>query len=82
MEAGTSVPPGEAGSGYSGAAVSGAAVATVLFPLLALIAALFLMGGQTDARKRSELRNWAWISGGWAALVVAVLLRLQTITLT
>jgi len=80
MEAGISAP--DAGSGYSGAAVAAAAIMTVLFPVIALIVALELRSSQTDARKRSELRNRAWISGGWAALVVVVLLLLQTITLT
>jgi len=75
------VPPEEAGSGYSGAAVSAAAVATLLFPLIALIVALLLRSGETDPRKRAALRNWAWISVGWAALVSVVLLLLQTITL-
>jgi hypothetical protein len=58
-----------------------AAVVTLLSPVIALIVALFLLGGQTDPRKRSQLRTWAWISAGWAALVVTVLLLLQTITL-
>ena len=50
--------------GYTGAAVAGAVLATLFFPLIALIAALVLQGGQHDPRKRSQLRTWAWASGG------------------
>jgi uncharacterized membrane protein YdcZ (DUF606 family) len=44
--------------------------------LIALIAALLLQGGQTDARKKAQLRAWAWTSGGLLMfeLVVAVVL--------
>ena len=62
MEAGTSAPPGEGGTGYGGASVAGAVLATLFFPLISLIAALLLLGGQTDPRKRSQLRTWAWVS--------------------
>ena len=80
MDAGTSVPPEESSSGYDGAAVAGAALATVFFPLIALIAALLLISGQTDPRKRSQLRTWAWVSGGWVAMsVMLVLLAVGTI---
>jgi hypothetical protein len=68
MEAGTTPPPQEAGSGYDGAAILGAVLATIFFPLIALIAALLLQGGQPDPRKRSQLRTWAWCSGGWMVL--------------
>jgi hypothetical protein len=77
MEAGTSAPPEEAGTGYSGAAVAGAVLATLWFPLIALIAALLLQGSQTDPRKRSQLRTWAWASGAW--MVVGVLLVLLAV---
>jgi hypothetical protein len=50
-------------SGYSGAAVAGAVLATLFFPFIALIAALLLQGSQPDPRKRSQLRIWAWASG-------------------
>jgi hypothetical protein len=75
MEASTSTPP-EAGSGYTGAAVAGAALATLFFPLISLIAALLMQGGQSDPRKKAQLRTWAWVSAGWLALgvVVAILL--------
>jgi cytochrome bd-type quinol oxidase subunit 2 len=62
--------PGEVG--YEGTAVAGAVLATLFFPLIALIAALILQGGQSDPRKRSQLRTWAWASGGW--LVFGVLI--------
>ena len=81
MEAGTSAPPGIGGSGYSGASVAGAVLATLFFPFIALIAALLLLGGQTDPRKRSQLRTWAWVSGGWIALDVVVAVFLALVTL-
>ena len=59
MEAGA---PAEAG--YTGAAVAGAVLATLFFPFIALIAALLLQGNQSDPRKKSQLRTWAWASGG------------------
>jgi fumarate reductase subunit D len=66
----------EAGPGYGGASVAGAVLATLFFPLIALIAALLLQGGQTDARKKAQLRAWAWTSGGLLMfeLVIAVVL--------
>jgi hypothetical protein len=57
-------------AGYDGAAVLGAVLATVFFPLIALIAALILQGGQPDPVKRGQLRRWAWLSAGWMALQV------------
>ena len=62
METG-SAPP-EASDGYPGAAVVGAVLATLFFPLISLIAALLLHGGQTDPRKKAQLRTWAWATGG------------------
>lgn len=63
-------------AGYPGAAVAGAVLATLFFPLIALIAALLLQGGQADQRKKAQLRTWAWFSGGWLAfgVLLAVLL--------
>ena len=71
MEA-DSAPPD---AGYNGPAVAGAVLATLFFPLIALIAALVLMGNESNPRKRSQLRTWAWWSGGLLALgvVIAVL---------
>lgn len=75
MEAGTTPPHEEAGNGYDGVAVAGAVLATLFFPFISLIAALLLQGGQPDPRKRSQLRTWAWASGGLMALdLVFVLL--------
>jgi hypothetical protein len=81
MEAGTSPPHEEAGTGYAAAAVAGAVLATLFFPFVALIAALLLQGSQSDPQKRAQLRTWAWASGGWLAFgaLVAVLLALVTL---
>lgn len=68
MEAGATPPSAEAGSGYEGAAVAGAVLATLFFPFLALIVALLLQGGRPEARKKSQLRTWAWASGGLMVL--------------
>jgi hypothetical protein len=73
MEAGTSAP-GEGGFGYTGAPVAGAILATLFFPLIALIVALLLLGGQRDPRKRASLRMWAWSSGGWLVLQLIVVI--------
>jgi membrane protease YdiL (CAAX protease family) len=66
----------EAGSptdaGYPGAAVAGAVLATLFFPLIALIAALLLQGDQLDLRKKSQLRTWAWASFGWMVFGVVL----------
>jgi hypothetical protein len=70
MEAGS--PPSEAG--YDGAAVAGAVLMTLFFPFVALIAALLLQGGRPDPRKKSQLRTWAWVSGGWLVLDVVLVL--------
>lgn len=77
MEAGSAAPD----TGYNGAAVAGAVLATVFFPFIALIAALLLQGSQSDPRKKAQLRTWAWVSGGWLAfgVVVTVVLALATI---
>ena len=68
----------EAGSapdaGYDGAAVAGAVLMTLFFPLIALIAALMLQGGQQDPRKKSQLRSWAWVSGSWLVLDLVLVL--------
>jgi hypothetical protein len=81
MEAGTSPSPTDAGSGYTGAAVAGAVLATVFFPFISLIAALLLQGGQSDPHKRAQLRTWAWISGGWLVFGVVAMGVLASVTL-
>jgi hypothetical protein len=76
MEAG-SAPSEAPDAGYTGAAVAGTVLATLFFPLIALIAALLLMGNENNPRRRSQLRTWAWASGGLVALgVVLVVLAL------
>ena len=67
MEAGTSAPLGQGDSGYGGASVAGAVLATLCFPFVALVVALLLLGAQIEPRKRSQLRTWALVSGGWLA---------------
>jgi fumarate reductase subunit D len=70
MEAGSA--PSDAG--YDGAAVAGAVLMTLFFPFIALIAALLLQGGQQDPRKKSQLRTWAWASGGVMVLDLVLVL--------
>jgi uncharacterized membrane protein len=73
----------EEGTGYDGAAVLGAALGTVFFPLISLIAALLLQGSQRDPVKRGQLRTWAWVSGGWLAVqAIGFVLVLVAITST
>ena len=62
-------PPEE---GYPGTTVAAAALATLAFPLISLIVALFLVGGQENERKRSQLRMWAWASGALIVLWIVV----------
>jgi hypothetical protein len=81
MEAGTTPPPRQAGTGYAGAAVGGAVLATLFFPFVALIAALLLQGSQTDPQKRAQLRTWAWASGCWLAFGVVMTVLLALVTL-
>jgi hypothetical protein len=71
MEIGSAPRPEDAPP-YNGAAVAGAVLATLFFPLIALIAALLLMGNEQSPQRRSQLRTWAWVSGGWIVLQVFV----------
>ena len=80
MEAGSAPRPEEAPP-YNGAAVAGAVLATLFFPLIALIAALLLMGNESNPRKRSQLRTWAWASGGLMVLGVVLFAILASVTL-
>lgn len=79
MEPDPSAPPERAGIAYSGAPVAGAVLATVFFPFVALIAALLLQGGQSDPRKKAQLRTWAWISGGWMVFWTIILVVLANV---
>lgn len=79
MESG-STPSEAPDAGYAGAAVAGAVLATLFFPLIALIAALLLQGSQPDPRKKAQLRTWAWASVVWMAFgVLLVILASLTI---
>ena len=80
VEAG-SVPPEAPAAGYSGAAVAGAVLATLLFPFISLLAALLLQNSETDPIKLSQLRTWAWVSGGWLAVGAFIVVALASITL-
>jgi hypothetical protein len=80
MEAG-SAPPGTSEAGYNGTAVAGAVLATLFFPLIALIAALILLGNERNPQRRSQLRTWAWVSGGFMALGVVLFALLASVTL-
>jgi hypothetical protein len=80
MEAG-SVRPDTPGAGYSGGAVAGAVLGALFFPFISLIVALVLQGGQTDLRKKAQLRTWAWASGGWLVFGVVVSVFLASVTL-
>jgi len=77
MEAGPTAPD----TGYNGAAVAGAVLATVLFPIIALPAALILQGNESDPRKKAQLRTWAWVSGGWLVFGVAFTVVLSSVTI-
>lgn len=77
MEAGSSAAA-ESGWGYSSSALAGAVLATLFFPLVSLIAALVLLGGQRDPRKRGALRAWAWASGGWILVQALLVIALST----
>ena len=76
MEAGSRAPD----TGYNGAAVAGAVLATVFFPLIALIAALILQGNESDPRRKAQLRTWAWASGGWLVFGAVIMFVLVSAT--
>ena len=68
----TQAPPDEP---YPSPALFGAAVATFFFPVISLIAALFLLSAEQRPTRRASLRTWAWVSAGWIALqLLAVVL--------
>jgi hypothetical protein len=71
-------PAAEEGSGYTGASIAGAVLATLFFPLIALIAALLLLRGQQDPGKGRSLRIWAWSSAAWLVVPVVVVIALWT----
>ncbi|MDP8910553.1 MAG: hypothetical protein M3M94_00610 [Actinomycetota bacterium] len=57
---------------YPGTAVAAAALATLFFPVVSLIAALVLLSRERVEARRAQLRFWAWAAGGWVALQVVV----------
>jgi hypothetical protein len=59
---------------YPGSAVLAAAIATFFFPVISLIAALLLLSAEQRPSRRASLRTWAWVSAGWIALQVLVVL--------
>jgi len=77
VDAGAAAPD----TGYNGAAIAGAVLATVCFPLIALIAALILQGNESDPRKKAQLRTWAWASGGWLVFGAVIMVVLASVTL-
>ena len=76
MEAGSAAPD----TSYNGAAVAGAVLATVFVPFIALIAALLLQGNESDPRKKTQLRTWAWVSGGWLVFGAVIMFVLASVT--
>lgn len=60
--------------GYSGAAFLGAVILTVWLPPAALIVTLLGLRHETNPRRRSQLKAWAWIAGAWVVVVVVLLL--------
>jgi len=74
MEAGQEAGP------YNGTAVAGAGLAALFFPLIALIAALILLGNESNPERRSQLRTWAWASGGWMAFGALFVIVLSSVT--
>jgi heme A synthase len=54
---------------YAGPTVAAAVLMSLFFPLISLIAALFLLGRERNPAKRSSLRTWA--------IATVVLLALQ-----
>jgi hypothetical protein len=73
MEAPASAPtPGE--RAYPSSTLAAAAVATLFFPVISLIAALFLLGNERNPGKRSMLRTWAFAAAGFLVLQALVVL--------
>jgi hypothetical protein len=66
--------PGE--RAYPGSAVAAAVVATLFFPVISLIVALFLLSSERDHHKKSMLRAWALAAALWLLVqaVVGVIL--------
>jgi hypothetical protein len=67
----TSVPSDEP---YPRLALPAAGVATFLFPVISLIAALLLLSTEQRPTRRASLRAWAWVSAAWIAVQVLVVI--------
>lgn len=61
-----------AGGGYPGTSVAAALLSSLFFPLVALIASLFLLGSERDPRRRGDLVTWASVSGILIVIQVVV----------
>ena len=59
---------------YPGTAVAAAALASLFFPVISLIAALVLLSREHTEARRRQLRLWAWATAGWMALQALVFL--------
>jgi hypothetical protein len=59
---------------YPTIAFAAASLATIFFPLIALIVAALLLAGQRDERKRAQLTLWLWASAGLIVLEVLFVL--------
>lgn len=57
-------------SGYNRPAVLVGVLAAICAPILSLLVALLLRGGQADPVRRKQLRTWAWLSAGWLLAVL------------
>jgi len=76
MEASTSPQPQDTGP-LQRRGGCGSRAGHAVFPLIALIAALLLIGNESSPQRRSQLRTWAWASGAFVAFgFVLVLLAL------
>jgi hypothetical protein len=64
----TAAPARDEDEGYPGPVVLGGAIATFFFPVISLIAALMLMGGERNPQRRGQLKTWAWASFAFLAL--------------
>jgi hypothetical protein len=59
---------------YPTIAFAAASLATIFFPLIALIVAALLLAGQRNERKRAQLTLWLWASAGLIVLEVLFVL--------
>ena len=67
----------EAASRYNRVAVIVGVLAAIVAPILSLMVALLLRGGQEDPVKRRQLRTWAWLSGAWLIVLMFGIQRIR-----